>query len=307
VKTLHFPIIPAPPFRLDLTVWVLRRRSTNRIDSWDGKTYRRAMLLDGNPALVRVEQEGTAYSPKLNVTVACDRPSTTIEETTTTALDRLLGIHVDLSGFYKMSAGDKILGPVVQRFQGVKPPRFATLFEAIANGIVFQQLSLSAAVSILNRLAEAFGRPFTDSGTTHITFPEPGSLAQHDFDEIAKVGLTVNKAKALLGAAKVTAEGGLPLDELESMDNFAAAAKLIQLPGIGEWTADYVLLRGLGRLDVFPRNDVGANKGLQKWLTTIGNLTVSDMESVFSKWGAFAGMVYFHLLLRRIAEEGLLQ
>jgi DNA-3-methyladenine glycosylase II len=307
VKTVQFSIIPSPPFRLDLTVWALRRRSTNRIDSWDGKIYRRVMVLDGKPALVRVEQQGTPHSPKLEITLVCDSPSTLIEKTATTAMERLLGVHVDLSAFYEMSAGDIILGPIVERFRGVKPPRFSSLFEAIANGIVFQQLSLYAAVSILNRLAETYGIPYTDSGTVHHAFPEPQLLARRSFEEVRKVGLTANKAKALVGAAKVIADGGLPLSELEAMDNATAAARLIELPGIGKWTADYVLLRGLGRLDVFPRNDVGAHKSLQKWLNTIGMFSDSDIENTFSKWQAFAGMVYFHLLLRGIAEDGLVQ
>jgi len=63
------------------------------------------------------------------------------------ALKRLLGIEVDLSGFYRFAGSDKRLGPLAQRFRGFKPPRFLTLFEALVNGVTCQQLSLTGSES----------------------------------------------------------------------------------------------------------------------------------------------------------------
>ena len=88
------------------------------------------------------------------------------------------------------------------------------------------------------------------------------------------------------------------------MDNESAFAELIKFRGIGEWSADYVLLRGLGRLDVFPRGDIGAQASLNRWLRPDVRLSDPELEDIMSRWRAYAGLVYFHLLLRGLAEKG---
>ena len=140
METIQFNLLTSAPFRLDLTVWVLRRRDTNRIDSWDGKTYRRAMILDSQIVLASVEQRGSAAQPQLGVTLVCENPSARIRLAAQSALISMFGLNIDLSGFYAMAQADTHLSPVVKRFRGVKPTRFLTLFESIANAIVLQQL-----------------------------------------------------------------------------------------------------------------------------------------------------------------------
>lgn len=66
---IRFEIEPVPPFRLDLTVWTLRRRANNTVDRWDGQTYRRALLLHGSVAEVEVHQTAPPDNPRLEVAV----------------------------------------------------------------------------------------------------------------------------------------------------------------------------------------------------------------------------------------------
>lgn len=304
---IQYTIRSHPPFRLDLTVWTLRRGGANRIDCWDGLTYRRAMVLEGKTVLASVRQQGAPEQPELLVTLSGKELCSEMQEASRKALLRLLGLEIDLSGFYAMAADDPFLRPLVERFKGVKPPRFPTLFESLANGIVFQQLSLAAAVNILNRLAERYGAPFHDPDGSWIAFPEPRSLAAQDPDEVRRAGLTVNKARALVEAARTIQEGALSLESIEELDNEPALAKLMMLRGVGVWTADYVLLRGAGRLGVFPRKDAGARGGLNRWLSPDVKLTDDGFDDLLSRWRNFAGMVYFHLLLRGLAEKGTIQ
>lgn len=306
MKTHRFSIRPAPPFRLDLTVWVLRRRAANRIDSWDGKTYRRAVVLEDRPVLVEVEQAVAGDSPEICAAISGENVSPALEPAARGALERLLGLCINTADFYAMADRDVMLGPLASLFVGVRPPRFFSLFESIANGIVFQQLSLYAGVTILNRLAEAYGVPIETPDGTRFSFPEPGALAGLSFEEVKRIGVTANKAKAMVEAAGLIAAGGLSLSELESMDNASARDRLVRLRGIGAWTADYVLLRGLGRLDVFPRNDIGARNSLNTWLSPEAKLSDAEVERRLSKWMPFAGFVYFHLLLRKLARDGLI-
>lgn len=304
METIQFNLLTSAPFRLDLTVWVLRRRDTNRIDSWDGKTYRRAMILDSQIVLASVEQRGSAAQPQLGVTLVCENPSARIRLAAQSALISMFGLNIDLSGFYAMAQADTHLSPVVKRFRGVKPTRFLTLFESIANAIVLQQLSVNAGISILNRLAESYGVSCDYGQNACYLFPEARSIAGLRVEEIKRVGVSANKARALVEGAQRIMERSLSFDDFEKMDNEPAFNELVKFRGIGRWSADYVLLRGLGRLDVFPRGDSGARASLDRWLRPDGKLSDPELEDIMSGWREYAGLIYFHLLLRGLAEKG---
>jgi 3-methyladenine DNA glycosylase/8-oxoguanine DNA glycosylase len=100
-------------------------------------------------------------------------------------------------------------------------------------------------------------------------FPAPDDLALLKPDELRALGFSRQKGQAIITLARAVAAGHVHLDELESLDDAAAVARLRTLRGVGRWTAEYVLLRGLGRLHVFPGDDVGAattcNAGSGSW------------------------------------------
>ena len=293
VKTIQFNLIPTAPFRLDLTAWVLRRGAANRIDYWNGKTYRRAMTLDSQTVLVSVEQRTPPGRPELAVTLVCENPSHATRLEAESALVRLLGLNVSLGGFYSMAEADEHLGTLVERFRGVKPPRFLTLFESIANAIVFQQVSLYSAISVLNRLAETYGVFFALGENASPVFPEASSLAWLRSEAVKGVGLTANKARALVEAARRIIEQSLSISDFEKMDNDPAIAELVKFRGIGGWSADLILLRGMGRLDVFPRGDSGARAGLNHWLKADEELSGSELEDIYIEVARLCGPCLF--------------
>jgi len=153
-------IEPRAPFRLDLTVWGLRRRAHNTIDRWDGRVYRRALCLGGETVAVSVTQAGSRDSPRLAVTLSGRRIDDGVEAAPRAALDRLLGLRVDLSGFAALVAEDPLLDELAGCLRGLKPPRFPTVFEALVNGIACQQLSITVGIHLLGP-----SRPRADAGS----------------------------------------------------------------------------------------------------------------------------------------------
>lgn len=149
---------PISPFRLDLTAWTLRRRPNNIIDRWNGKTYRRAIIIEEKPAEIAVTQMGKIETPLLNVTITSTAPLTTAKQQVTTLLEKLLGTTVDLSQFYRFAECSPELKPLMKRFQGFKPPRFPSIFETLVNGIACQQLTVTLGICLLNRLALTYGQ-----------------------------------------------------------------------------------------------------------------------------------------------------
>jgi len=126
---------PVPPFRLDLTVWALRRRARNAIDRWDGSVYRRVIVVAGRPTEVAVRQSGSAASPRLLVTATPPIGPPADRRCVRAIIDRLLGVRVDLGEWYRLARQDARLRPLAEQFRGVKPPRFPTMFEALTNAI----------------------------------------------------------------------------------------------------------------------------------------------------------------------------
>jgi DNA-3-methyladenine glycosylase II len=297
-------IKPPPPFRLDLSAWALRRRPGNAMDVWDGNSYRRALaFIDGEEVELCVTQDGGAETPRLIIALVESRLGRCGEQTAVTALERLLGLRVDLSDFYLMAAADSVIGPIVARFRGVKPPRFPTVFESLLNAVANQQLSLEAGLSLLNRLAATHGRSVTDPNSLH-AFPRPQDLAELEPQGLCDLGFSRRKAMTIVEISRAVVAGRLDLESLDSLADDEVVSQLTSLNGIGRWSAEYVLLRGLGRLHVFPGDDVGARNNLAHWLALKPPLDYAAVGKAVARWQPYAGMVYFHLLLARLEEAG---
>jgi DNA-3-methyladenine glycosylase II len=292
-----FELRPQPPFRLDLTVWTLRRRAQNMIDRWDGRCYRRTLLVEGEPLELAVTQLGAASAPRLEAVLSGPRVGPAAESDARSTLARLLGLDVDLSSFYARADRDSLLAALAERYRGVKPPRFPTIFESLLNAVACQQLSLAAGLTLLNRLAVAAGAP----GGTQPPFPAPADVLGLSRSALRALGFSERKAQTILELADAAAAGELELEVFEELDDRAVVDALVQRRGIGRWSADYVLLRGLGRLHVFPRGDSGALAGLRRFLA--GTELADDPDAALARWAPDAGLLYFHLLLRGLAQQ----
>ena len=302
----RFTVKVVPPFRLDLTVWALRRRPENKMDRWDGKTFRRGLVLNGKPVEVAVIQIGSMAAPRLQVTVTGVASGHDLRAGVTETLNRILGLQADLKGFYRHAAKDARLSILARRFRGVKPAQFPSLLEALVNGIACQQFSLAAGIQILNRLSEKFGIPVTETGIRAHTFPGPEDLATLKPEPLRNLGFSRQKAGAIIELSRAIVAGNLDRDGFLSLDDGSAVEQLCRLNGVGRWTAEYVLLRGLGRLHIFPGDDVGARNTLQKWLGLRKPLDYDGVRRLLAKWKPYAGLIYFHMLLYRLNETGYL-
>ena len=306
LDNLTFFLKPVPPFRLDLSVWVLRRRPENAIDRWDGQTYQRVLVMGDKLLMVAVQQAGSVETPRLRITASGREVPSNTKTWLAKALGRLLGTQTDLSPFYRLAGLDRKLWPLAKRFKGAKPPRFATVYEALINGIACQQLSLSVGIQMLNRLAEAFGLAITVNGVPAYAFPRPQDLARLKPEDFRTLGLNRQKARAIIELSIAMVKGRLNLESLEGLNDEQVVERLCELRGVGRWTAEYVLLRGLGRLHIFPGDDVGARNRLQRWLRLRKPLDYQGVRRVLTPWHPYAGLIYFHLLMNGLDEKGYL-
>jgi DNA-3-methyladenine glycosylase II len=278
------------PFRLDLTVDALRRLASNVVDvvGTDG-TYYRALGDATSTELVaiRAAESGRA----IEVRTTGSRP-----ERWYPAVSRVLGTAADLSEWYARSRRIAWLRPIARRLRGLKPPRYPTLWEACAHAILFQQISIHAAAAIMRRVVESLGEPFAVGELLCFSFPNAQRWLEASDAELRAAGLSRNKLAHVRSVARAFVEGTIDERELEKLSTGEAFERLCAIRGIGPWSASVVLLRGLGRLDVFPPRDSGAARSL----ALLSGEPHVDQADLFERLGPARGMLYYHLLLGRL-------
>ena len=270
-------------------------------------TYRRVIVVTGRPTELAVRQEGSLSAPRLIVMATPSLRTPSERQLVRSALDRLLGLRIDLRDWYRVAEGHRRLRALADRFRGVKPPRFPTVFEGIVNGFACQQLSLVVGLELLNRLAAVCDVRHGIGERAQYAFPAATDVARVAPARYHAIGFSRQKIHALLTLARAIERGEVDVERLARDNDHEAVARLRELRGVGRWTAEYVLLRGLGRVNVFPGDDVGAQKSLARWLGRSGPLDYDGISRAVEKWRPYAGMLYFHLLLDGLSRAGSLE
>jgi 3-methyladenine DNA glycosylase/8-oxoguanine DNA glycosylase len=292
------------PFHLEATVRVLQRRPVNPVEVWEQDRYLRALATADELALVAVENRGTIDDPNVRFSVPWGNPSSAARHELGQTVRRVLGLDVDPEPLQRLAAAERALRPTALALRGMRPPRFAGLFEAFANVVPFQQLSLDAGVAIVGRLVERFGRRLDQGDRRFHAFPTAGAIADARLEALRGCGLSSRKAESLRTLARAIESGELSEGRLSGMSTHDALRTLAELPGIGPWSASVVLLRGLGRLDVFPPGDVGAERELRAVMHLRAE---APLDRIVERFGGQRGYLYFCALGGSLLEKGLIQ
>lgn len=291
------------PFHLEATVRVLQRRPTNLVDVWERDRYLRVLDTARGSVLVEVVNRGTIDTPDVRFRVVHGDDARTTRVATGRTLRTILGLDVDPAPLQRLVGAERRLSAIAPALKGMRPPRFSGLFEAFANVIPFQQVSLDAGVAIVRRFVERFGQPTAYGDHVYYAFPTAQRVAKARLDTIRACGLSAKKAQALREVARVLEEGALTERQLRNMDTAEALERLTELSGIGPWSAGLVMLRGLGRLDVFPAGDVGVVRGLGHVMHLEDR---SSLDRVVERFGDRRGYLYFCSLGGALLEKGLI-
>lgn len=274
------------------------------IDRWKDQAYHRVMVFEGKPVEVEVAQNGSIHKPVLHVIATAETTIPGLKSSITHALERTLGLRIDLSKFYEFAKSERTLNELCRRFLGLKPPRFPSLFETLVNAFACQQLTLTVGIILLNRLAMKCGLPFKQGDLTFFAFPQPERVARLRPATFRKLGFSRQKGRALAELSQKVGLKSFDLERIETLEDEIALQQLYQLRGVGRWSAEYALLRGMGRLNLFPGDDVGAQNKLRHLLRLRKPLAYEGVRRWIDRWQPFGGLVYFHLLLEGLREEG---
>lgn len=283
------------PFDLKLTVAVLRRLPVNTLYRLEQGELRLVVSLDDAPTLIGVRQTspGAVEYRTLGATLA-ESGVAPLEA----LVRRLLGLDREMAPLIALLERDATLGSLAQRLSGMRPPQFLSLWETLVQVIPFQQVSLAAAMSAVNRLAAAIGPRVEFDGQVYLGSPSLERALSATDEHYRACGLSQAKTRALRGCAERVRDGAIREDELAGMPDEEAALRLRALPGIGPWSAQLILLRGFGRLGNFPAGDSGAIRGLRD-LYKASPDPDAEAASALARLGDWRGYLYFMLLARR--------
>jgi AraC family transcriptional regulator of adaptative response / DNA-3-methyladenine glycosylase II len=197
---------------------------------------------------------------------------------------RLLDLDADPHTHASVLAADRTLAPLVAANPGVRVPGAVDGAESAIRTVLGQHVSLAAARALAARLVVAHGDPLDapDGSLTH-AFPTPDALAAAALD---RVGLPRARRATLRELACRLAGGELRLDG--GADRSEVLRRLLEIPGIGPWTATYVSLRALGDPDAFPAGDLGVRRAARKLGLPSGAAALEARSQRWRPWRAYA-------------------
>jgi AraC family transcriptional regulator of adaptative response / DNA-3-methyladenine glycosylase II len=200
---------------------------------------------------------------------------------------QLLDLDADPAAVTAALTTDEVLAPLVRARPGLRVPGCYDGFELAVRAVLGQQVSVRGASTLTGRVAARFGTELAEPGDGPVlVFPGAAELAEAD---LSGLGLTTARQATLRALATAVASGGLALDR--GADPEQAAARLLELPGIGPWTVSYILMRAIGDPDAFPGTDLG----LRKALASLG--CDARRAERWRPWRAYAAMYLWGLCL----------
>jgi DNA-3-methyladenine glycosylase II len=264
--------------------------------------YGEVLRLEGIPVLALVRSTGSVDSPILQMEVkAKDPPCPARIEEARIIMQSVLNLSLDLSPFYSYIRNDPVLARITITLRGLKPRKTPTIFEVLVRSIIEQQISLSAAHRIQERLIHSFGEPLILGRETYFVFPTPETLALTTEEGLRNCGLSRNKASYIRGIARSITDGSFALEDLASeqeADIICSTLKAIR--GVGNWTAEMVMLRGIGIYETFPADDLGLLRTLSRFYRTGEPITPDEARELSDHWGPWKGLAAFYLIVAEL-------
>lgn len=285
--------LPLPsPFSVPRTLAFLQRSSLRTPYHFvDARRVRRLVRLHERPALVEFGF-GTTTDARLRVTVVRTAGARRRRGDAMPALGPALrqlaaavwSLDDDLQRCYRIFESDPVMAPLLGRCRGLRMIRTPDLYEALMIAVVNQQVSVASAEAIRRRFYTALGDRMVSDGVTYINRPSPRRVLAARAATLRSLGLSRQKARYVWEIAGRAAAGALDAAPFHALDDEAAIARLMEIPGVGRWTAEIVLMRGLGRADVFPAGDLGLVVAAQRLLGRKRRPTEDELRAVAEQW-----------------------
>ena len=295
--TIH----PVAPFDFELTAgYHTYFQSRYGTDTMEDGVYRRLIDLGDKLVLASVRSSGTVDAPELALELQGPGLSAENVGLATDRVSWLLGVDQDLAPFYELGRADEAMAGLVDEFYGLHLPHTATVFEALVLAVLGQQISTSVARIIRTLLIETFGPSAEFDGETYYAFPRPESILASSPAELHTMKLTQRKSEYVHGLAGSTLDTAVGLERLDELTDREIVEKLTALRGVGLWTAQWALIRAVGRPDALPLGDLALRRVVSRLFMDGADVTDGQVEEIAQRWSPYRtfATVYLFSALR---------
>ena len=289
---------PTPPFDFALSSHILADVDP-QIAQYDGSKYRQVLRVGNKLLLATVASKGSVDAPQLCLTFASNRAITKRDVTAAhTIISSVFNVQLDVSPFYGAIRNDPIMADLTSELRGLKNPATATVFEALFDSIVEQQISLTVAHVLQRRVIKTFGDVLFVDGDQYYAFPTPERLALASVDSLRRCGLSRRKAEYITGIAQLIAAREVDLERLRQCgDTQEILDRLCAFRGVGAWTAELTAIRGLNRLDTIPADDLGLRRCIAHYYCSDRRITSAEAREIAERWGTWKGLASYYLVV----------
>ena len=281
-------------FRFDLALDYLRRSPDEILDIVEGQRHRRVLASEAGPSLIEITVEGAGEERRLQ---AKRLRGAATEREMLGAMDQ---IYLARSSADPGPVSEE-LGRMLQEYlHGLPVVQTLTPWEALVWAIIGQQINIAFAYRLKRAFVEAHGDSLTFEGSTFYAFPEPDRVADLDHErDLRPLKFSRQKSRYIIEAAKAVVRGELDFGRIGGLADGPAAEALQRQLGIGRWTAEYILLRGFGRLDVIPAGDAALKAGVGKHLGLERSASEDEVRRLSEGWRPRRGEIGFKLWFAR--------
>jgi DNA-3-methyladenine glycosylase II len=304
ITTEKFVLECVYPFSFNLSASLFSNGDAQIRRFQDGKFWQ-VIRIDDQLALATLEDSGTVDNPRISVKLESDRTiSSDIKNHAKTIIAALFDIKFNPESFYQQASKDRILIEASRKLRGLRIPSTATVFEALLDSIVEQQISLDVAHVLETSIVKTFGDILRLDGKKYFAYPTPKKLASATIKQLRSCGLSTRKAEYLIEISRLICNGKL---NLESYKNFTDTRKIIEeldkIRGIGVWTAELTIARSMHRRDTIPADDLGLRRVIAHYYCHDKKITGKEARKIAEKWGRWKGLASFYLMIAEATEN----
>ena len=284
----------AGPVDLAGSLDVYRRSGDDLLDRWDGRVWLRAVAVGGAMVGAAARPVGTLADPVLEVEAEAGADAATV--------GRVLagGFVTAPEALAELAAADPVVAGIAARFPGVGPVLQPDLLCAVIRSISAQQITLRFAAVLRGRLARRYGHRH-QVAEAEVWSLDASRLAAAEVADLRELQFSTSKAVAVVTFAGAVASGRMDLEELAGLEDEAVVERLVAFPGIGRWTAEWLLARTLGRPRVVA-GDLGVRKAVGAAYLDGRMPSEAEVRAATAHWGPAAGAAQ-QLLLHWLSAE----
>ena len=287
-----------PPFNFGLSAEIFSK-GDRQIRKYENNRFWQVIRVNRKLLLANIGFFGSVDKPKLKAEVKTNSELTSddtsnIEKT----ISSLFNLNLNLAEFYDETKTDEVMLRLTRKLRGLKIPRTQTVFEALIDSIVEQQISIKVATYIENKLTKKFGDALTVEGEAFYAYPTPEKLASVGVEEIRKCGLSQRKSEYIEGISELVVDRELNLENLVRWESAKdIILELDKVRGIGVWTAELTMLRGMAKLEALPADDLGLRRAISRYYCDGEAITCVHARQIAEKWGLWKGLAAYYLIV----------